>query len=288
VKARFDEEANLSCGERLEAAGVTVNYSFPGLKVHAKAALIRKVENGTEKLYTYMSTGNFNEDTAKIYSDFGFFTYDKQITSEIARLFSFLETVNIPTQNFEHLFIGQFNLKESLISMIENEIEIAKSGRKGYIFLKLNSLEDRVMIDLLYKASNAGVEVNLIVRGICCIVPGVPGFSENITAVSIVDRYLEHSRVFIFHNDGEETMLLSSADFMVRNLNYRIENAFPIYDQNIKAEIKALMNIQLADNVKARLIDSQGTNEYAKNISDLVIRSQNETYFYLKRKEENE
>ncbi len=283
VKARFDEEANLAWGEELQKAGINVRYSFPGLKVHAKVALVRRLEKGKSRLYAYMSTGNFHEDTARVYSDFGFFTTDPRLTKENARLFSFLETMKLPSHQFEHLLVGQFNLRKALIEKVQREIKHAKAGEEARILLKLNSLQDREMIELLYKASRAGVQVQLIVRGICSLVPGLSGISENIEAISIVDRFLEHARVFIFHNKGKEEIYFSSADWMVRNLRHRIETAFPIYDPAFKKIIKDLMQIQLSDNVKARIIDAEQSNRYRDDSGDLPIRSQVETYYYLKR-----
>ncbi|MEM9918601.1 MAG: polyphosphate kinase 1 [Bacteroidota bacterium] len=287
VKARFDEEANLKWGERLEKAGVNVHYSFPGLKVHSKLALITREENGKKRLYSYLSTGNFHEDTAKIYSDWGLFTADERMTREVARVFAFLETVKAPRYPFKHLLVGQFNLRETLTDLIDNEIANAKAGKDAYIFLKMNSLQDRAMIERLYKASAAGVKIQMIIRGICCLVPGVKGVSENIEAISIVDRFLEHARVFIFRNDGKEKMYLSSADWMVRNLSYRVETAFPIYDPRIFKEIKEYMRIQWADNVKARVLDGEHSNEFRRNHSDMAVRSQLDTYYYIKRKLES-
>lgn len=286
VKARFDEEANLSWGEELENAGVNIRYSFPGVKVHSKVALIRREEPGGPKLYTYLSTGNFHEDTAKIYSDHGLFTTDTRLTSEVARLFSFLETVKVPMQKFEHLLVGQFNLRSRLEELVDQEIEAAKAGKAARIILKMNSLQDRRMIEKLYEASQAGVEVKLIIRGICSLIPGLTGRSENIEAFSIVDRFLEHSRIFLFHQGGEEKIFLSSADWMVRNLSYRIETAFPVYQENIRQMIKDHITIQLNDNVKSRVIDVEQSNLYRSAKSDLAIRSQLETYYYIKRQEE--
>ena len=286
VKARFDEEANLEWGERLEQAGVSVHYSFPGVKVHSKLALVRRVEGEGSQLYSYLSTGNFHEDTAKVYSDFGLFTSDERIVGEVARVFSFLETVKVPPQGFEHLLVGQFNLRTALEQLIDYEIEQAKKGNKAEIILKMNSLQDRSMIERLYQASQAGVKIKLIIRGICCLLPGLKGISENIHAVSIVDRFLEHARAFIFYHSGENLTYLSSADWMVRNLSYRVETTFPIYDQRIKEEIMDYINIQLNDNVKARVLDQELTNIYHKDDSDMAIRSQIETYFYIKRKME--
>jgi polyphosphate kinase len=287
VKARFDEEANLKWGETLEKAGVDVHYSFPGLKVHSKSALIRRVEKGRTKLYAYMSTGNFHEGTAKVYSDLGLFTTDRRITGEVARLFSYLETVKVPNQQYKHLLVGHFGMLERLIEMIDREIGNAKAGKPARIVLKMNSLQDPEMVQKLYEASNAGVKIDLIIRGICSLVPNKKNWSENINAISIVDRFLEHARIFLFHNDGKEDLYLSSADWMSRNLRRRIETVFPIYDKNIKEEIKDLLRIQLEDNVKARIIDEEDSNAYKQSNIDLSIRSQVELYYFYKRKGEN-
>ncbi len=286
VKARFDEEANLRWGEQLEKAGVVVRYSFPGLKVHSKLALVRRVEEDGPQLYSYLSTGNFHEVTARIYSDLGYFTADKRITSEVARIFSFLETVKLPNEEFKHLLVGQFNLRKTLIHLIDFEIAEAQAKRPASMVLKLNSLQDEEIIEKLYQASDAGVQIELNIRGICCLVAGKKHLSERIKAFSIVDRFLEHSRIFIFHHGGKEKVYLSSADWMERNLSFRIETAFPIYDPLLIAEIKDILQIQRSDNVKSRSLHFHHINEYVQNDSDLAIRSQHETYFYLKRKHE--
>lgn len=286
VKARFDEERNLGWGELLEQAGVKVHYSFPGIKVHSKSALVRRMEKGAPKLYSYLSTGNFNEETAREYSDFGLFTADRDIGREVSRLFDILETVRLPGQKFEHLLVGQFNLKTALTEYIRRETEAARNGETAEIFIKVNSLEDPEMIRLLYEASEAGVRIRMIVRGICGLVPGVKDFSENIEIISIVDRFLEHARVFKFHNRGEPLLYFSSADWMTRNLNYRIETAVPIRDPKVFQIIDDVMDLQWKDNVKARKIDGTGTNPYIRPENDIHIRSQYETYYYFKRKEE--
>ncbi|TVQ50578.1 MAG: polyphosphate kinase 1 [Saprospirales bacterium] len=286
VKARFDEEMNLMWGERLQKAGINVHYSFPGLKVHSKIALISKVEDNQPVLYTYLSTGNFHEDTVKVYSDLGLFTADKRITSEVARLFHFLETVKLPKEDFDHLLVGQFNLRSELVRLVKKEIEVAKNGQDARIILKMNSLQDPSMIELLYEAHNAGVKIDLIIRGINSLVPGVLGFSEKINAISIVDRFLEHARVFVFHNQGEENVYISSADWMVRNLSYRIETVVPILDPYLKKEILDLLQIQLRDNVKSRDLHFEKINNYRTGKGDLNIRTQHETYYYYKRKED--
>jgi polyphosphate kinase len=287
VKARFDEEANLRWGEKLEKAGVTVHYSFPGVKVHSKLALFRRTEkNGEGKLYAYLSTGNFHEDTAKIYADFGLFTADERLVNEVARVFSYLETVKLPEQAFEHLLVGQFNLREALVEKIDFEIEQAKQGKPAAMILKMNSLQDQEMIEKLYEASQAGVKIQLIVRGINCLVPAKEGWSENIHAISIVDRFLEHARVFVFHHGGEDQLFLSSADWMERNLSYRIETCFPVYDLSLKSEIMKTLDMQLADNVKARVLEEEQKNTYYNSGSDLAIRSQVEIYYSIKRQTE--
>ncbi len=283
IKARFDEAANLLWAEKLEDAGVSVYYSMPGVKVHSKIAIVRRIEEDKARLYAYLSTGNFHEDTAKVYSDMGIFTADKRLTSEAARLFTYLETKTKPTRKFEYFGVGQFNLKPLLIELIKTEIKNAEKGKEARIVLKMNSIHDEEMISLLYEASQKGVKVQMIIRGICSLVPGVVGISENIEAISIVDRYLEHARIFMFHNNGKEKIYLSSADWMVRNLHRRIETMFPILDPDIQTIIKDLINIQLFDNVKARYIHFDKNNEYRTDTTDLAVRSQVETYYYMKR-----
>jgi polyphosphate kinase len=287
VKARFDEEANLKWGEKLESSGIKVRYSFPGLKVHSKVALIRKESNNDVKFYCYLSTGNFHEDTAKLYSDFGLFTYDQRITKEVAHLFRFLETVIVPKSRFEHLLVGQFNLYNSLVSLVENEIKNAKNGLPASIDLKLNSLQDLGMIQLLEKAQKTGVKVRLNVRGLCCLRKVPSKKYPPIPAISIVDRYLEHARVYIFGNAGDPKVYLSSADWMFRNLHNRIETAFPVYDRSIADEIISIFDMQWKDNVKSRILDPEQRNEYKNTNSEISFRSQIETYLYFKRKAEN-
>lgn len=286
IKARFDEEANLYWGEKLESHGVEVIYSMPGLKVHSKLALVRKVTEGKEELYTYLSTGNFHEGTAKVYTDFGLFTKDPRIVDEAQRIFYYLQTKKRPDIPFKYLGVGTFNLKEMLISLVKNEIKNAKNGKDAYITLKMNSLQDREMIDLLYEASQAGVIIKMVIRGICCIVPGVKGISDNIHGVSIVDKYLEHARVFIFGNGGDEKIYLASADWMERNLHRRIETMFPIFDDKLKYIIRTILKIQLNDNVKSRIHDFSNSNKYSAK-EGLAVRSQYDCYYFIKRRVEN-
>jgi polyphosphate kinase len=286
LKARFDEEANLKWGEFLEKSGVSVFYSMPGIKVHSKLSMIRRIEEGAPKLYAYYSTGNFHEGTAKVYSDIGIFTANQKLNSEAARIFSYLETKQLPSKNFDLLGVGTFNLKEKFIDLIKREISNAQNGKSASCILKMNTLEDKEMIDLLYEASKSGVKVQLIIRGACSLVPGIKGFSSNITAISIVDRYLEHARIFSFENGGKQEIYFSSADWMVRNLHHRIETLVPVLQPDMVKTVNTLLKIQLNDNIKARFIDVKKNNQYVKTDADLAVRSQIETYYYLKRQME--
>lgn len=284
IQARFDEAANINWGKKLEEAGVKVSYSNnPRIKVHSKMALIKRQESGREQYYAYLSTGNFHEKTAKLYSDFGFFTADTRITNEVLKVFEYLDYKKHDLK-FKHLLVGQFNLRSDLEAMIDQEIANAVAGKKGEIIIKLNSLQDRQMIEKLYEASNQGVKIKLIVRGICSLIPGLKGWSENIEAISIVDRFLEHARIYIFYNDGKERVYLSSADWMGRNLKHRVETAFPVYDERLAEEIKDFIAIQLNDNTKARIINHDNSNTYKKGTAGFTIRSQIETYRYLEHK----
>ena len=281
IKARFDEEINIKSAEEMQKAGVKVLYSLPGLKVHAKIALINRLENGKLKNYAYLSTGNFNEKTAKLYTDYGLFTSDSKLTNEVERVFEYLEGQKTG-YIFKHLLVAQYGMRRGFQAMIEDEIENAKKGLPASITIKVNSLEDERIITKLYDASQAGVKITMIVRGICCLIPGVPFMSENISAISIVDRFLEHDRVYIFHNKGNEKIFLSSADWMKRNLSRRIEIAFPVYNKELKKRVKEIMKIKLHDNVKARIIDEKQTNEYKRTEPETPHRSQDEVYDFLK------
>jgi polyphosphate kinase len=266
----------------MQKAGVKVLYSMPGLKVHSKLALISREEHGKLKNYAYLSTGNFNEKTAKLYTDYGFFTSDTKLVNEVERVFEYLEGQKTG-YTFKHLLVAQYGMRQGFQQLIENEIENAKKGNKAAITIKVNSLEDERMVKKLYEASSAGVKINIIVRGICSLIPGEKSMSENISVISIVDRFLEHDRVYIFHNNGNEKIYLSSADWMKRNLSRRIEVAFPIYGKELKKMVKEIIKIKLRDNVKARILDEKQTNEY-KNHADSKEqhRSQTEIYEYLK------
>lgn len=286
LKARFDEESNIYWAEEMKAQGIHVLYSFPGLKVHSKLALVKRTVGKEIKYYCYMATGNFNEKTAQLYSDTGLFTSNPKLTKEVKMVFNYLRD-NYYKPKFNNLLVAQFNMRKVFSRLIQNEIEFAKRGKKARIILKMNSLEDKKIITKLYEASNAGVKIDLIIRGICCLVPGVNGLSKNIKVISIIDRYLEHSRIFIFHNNGNTKIFAGSADWMKRNLSRRIEVVFPIYDKLIKEEILDIVKIQLKDNVKARIIDRYDKNNYVKDRIIRLNQSQVETHKYLSSKIES-
>lgn len=285
LKARFDEENNMSTAERMEQAGIRIIYSIPGLKVHAKVAVIlrKDTEDGCKRRdFAYLSTGNFNEKTARIYSDMALLTSNAELITDINKVFAVLEG-RLAGPTFRHLLVARFNMVPELTRMIHREIEHVKAGRKGRIVLKMNGLHDQNMINELYNASENGVEIDLIVRGICCLVPNRP-FSANIKVTRIVDMFLEHSRIWYFYNDGEEELFLTSADWMRRNLNRRIETAFPILNAEIKRNIIDILNIQLQDNVKACLIDEHLHNNFKRDGNPVKVRAQLAVYEYLKNK----
>ena len=261
LKARFDEANNLITSQMMKDAGIKIIYSIPGLKVHAKVALVIEkamMKNKTRQSYAYLSTGNFNEKTAKLYSDIGILTSNIKITSEIRKLFEVLETQNTNVK-FHNIWVAQFNLVPNLKEKIHREIRNAQKGKTTHIILKMNGLQDDAMIDELYKASEAGVKIDLIVRGISCIIPGQP-YSKNIRIIRIVDMFLEHSRIWYFYNDRKEDVYITSADWMKRNLYHRIETAFPVLDKKIKQTIIKILKIQLNDNVKACFVDDRMQN----------------------------
>ena len=284
AKARFDEKNNISWGRKFEEKGANVIYSYPKVKVHSKIMLISRQEGDKKMRYAYIGTGNFNSETSEIYCDHAIFTANSNITKELERLFKVLEgELIIPRE--KNLLISPFSTRQEFIKLIYNEIENARAGKKAKITAKMNSLEDQEMIELLYKASDAGVEIRMLIRGFTCLIPGVKGLSENIYITSVVDRYLEHGRIYLFENDGEELMFYGSADWMNRNLDRRIEVISPVLDEDVKKEFKDILNIQLSDNVKARIQDSEETNQYVeRKKGEKKIRSQYEIYEYLKEK----
>jgi polyphosphate kinase len=259
LKARFDEANNIRWAKKMKDAGVRIVYSIPGFKVHAKVALVKRKNGSETRYYGLFSTGNFNENTARLYTDHTLLTVRKELVKELQTLFKFLskrKTEATTREKFAHLLVAPFNLRERFIALIDREIMHARQGKKAYIKIKLNNLEEEVLIHKLYEASIAGVHISLIVRSICRIIPGVPGLSDKITVRRIVDRYLEHGRVYIFQNGGKEEVFCGSADWMNRNIYHRIEVCFPIYDERIKAELKSIVELQLADNVQAVSIDN--------------------------------
>jgi polyphosphate kinase len=281
LQARFEEEANIHWGNKLLAEGVRVIYGVPGLKVHSKLCLVTRSEKGILQRYALVGTGNFNEFTAGTYTDNLLMTTNKKITNEVDKVFSFFR-VNYKQDRYYHLILSPFHLRRKAISLIENEILNAKSGKEAYINLKLNNLTDPEIIGYLYKASKAGVKIRLIIRGMLSLVPGVRNLSENIQAIGIVDRFLEHSRFMIFYNGGDEQVFISSADLMTRNLDYRFEVTCPIFDRRIKVELINIFEIYWNDNVKARIFNETQSNMLVENFGK-PYQSQLEIYNYLEK-----
>ncbi len=281
LQARFDEENNIYWANKLQEEGAAVIYGVPGLKVHSKLFLITAREKGKEVKYAHIGTGNFNEKTARIYTDFSLLTADKRITEEVKRVFDFY-TDNFKIGHYKHLAVAPFYMRRTFLNLLNKEISNAKSGRPAYVILKMNSLVDQEMIRKLYEASKAGVKITLIVRGACSLVTEAEGFSDNIKAYSIVDKYLEHGRVFVFCNNGDEKIYITSADWMSRNLDSRSEVAVPIYDEVIRRQIKDILNIQLSGNTKVRILDKRQDNKYVTpKPGAKKIRVQDEIYNYL-------
>lgn len=283
LKARFDEKANIFWTTRLLEEGVNVIHGLTNYKVHSKICLVKRMEKGRTAYYANLATGNFNEKTARIYCDHSIFTSKKEITHDLLKLFNALNKKTV-VKDFKHLIVSPLESRNKFYELINREIKFAKAKKPAYMILKVNSLADEGIVEKLYEASNAGVQIRLIVRGICCLVPGIPGFSENITVISIIDKFLEHARVFIFGNNGKEEMFLSSADLMSRNFEHRVEVGFPVLDENVKNEIRDIIEFQLQDNVKARDINKSNNNKYHKNRLNTKIRAQIQTYNYLKNK----
>jgi polyphosphate kinase len=283
LRARLDEQNNISWSRRLEEEGVNVLYGIEGYKVHSKICLVMRVEKEKPAYYACLSTGNFNEKTARMYADHTLLTANKKITDDLVNVFKALGKSALP-KGLKSLIVSPIDSRPAIYKLIDNEIKNAKAGRQAYMILKMNSLADEQLIAKLYQASNAGVKIQLIIRGMCCLIAGIKGYSENIEVISIVDKYLEHSRVHIYCNDGKELIYLTSADFMTRNIDTRVEVGFPIYDTDIKKEIRDIIDLQLQDNTKSREINSHNTNKYHKTRSELPHRAQVDTYNYLKYK----
>jgi len=282
LQARFDETNNITYAEQMQAAGVELIFGIPGLKVHSKIGVIEKVVAGKKKRYGFISTGNFNEDTAKIYTDYTLLTSDQKILKEVNKVFNFLQ-VHYKLKKYKHLIVSPHYTHNAIVRMIKQEIDNHKAGLPSGIKLKLNAITNFEMIQKLYEASCAGVSIQMIVRGICCLIPGVKGMSENIEVISIVDKYLEHPRVYIFANGGKQKVYISSADFMTRNIENRVEVAVPIYDTGLQDEITDVFEIAWKDNVKARKINGTVQNEFIKNDLE-IVRSQWKIHDYYSAK----
>lgn len=287
LQARFDEASNISYAEQMQQEGIELIFGIKGLKVHSKICLIERIEDHKIKRYGLISTGNFNESTAKIYTDLTLFTSHQQILKDVSKVFDFFD-INYRIHRYKHLIVSPHYTRSKFFKLIDREINNAIMGRPAYINLKMNSISDYPIIDKLYEASNAGVKIKLQVRGICSLIPGVKGMSENIEAVSIVDYFLEHTRSYIFCNNDDPEVFISSADFMTRNLDGRVEVTCPIYDDDIKKQIIDTFNIGWKGNVKARYHSEKFENKYrVRTAEESVFRAQHQTYNYYKERLEN-
>lgn len=283
LQARFDEEANINWAQKLNEEGVKIINSIPGFKVHCKLILIKRMEGNNNIYYANIGTGNFNEQTAKIYTDHSLLTANQDIAMEVHKVFDLFEA-NYRLQKFKTLIVSPFSMRSFFVRLLNEEIKSAKAGKPAYAIIKLNNLVDDKIINKLYQASCEGVKIHLIIRGSCTLVPGIPGKSENIEAISIVDHFLEHSRVMVFANGGDEKYFITSADWMIRNFDNRIEVATPIYDKDLQQELKTMLTIHLQDNCKARYVNAEKPNIYKTNGSKEKHHSQVEIYSYLKNK----
>lgn len=282
LQARFDEASNISYAEQMQQEGIELIFGIKGLKVHSKVCMIERVEDNKTKRYGFISTGNFNESTAKVYTDITLLTSHQQILKDVSKVFDFFE-VNYRLYRYKHLIVSPHYTRARLYKLIDREILHAQAGNEAYINLKMNSLSDFEIIDKLYDASNAGVKIKLQVRGICSLIPGVKGMSENIEAISIVDNFLEHSRIFIFGNNNHPDVFISSADFMTRNLDGRVEVTCPIYDEDIKKQLIDNFNVGWKGNVKARYHSEKLDNKYrVRKEGEPIFRAQHETYNYYR------
>jgi polyphosphate kinase len=284
LQARFDEQANIFWAEKMQDEGVKIIQGISGMKVHSKLILIKRREGKELVSYANIGTGNFNEETARLYADDSLLTSHPRITREVDEVFDLIENNHDSLVDFKNLVVSPYRTRSFFLRMIDNEIKNARLGIRAEILLKMNSLVDEEIVNKLYKASQAGVKCRLIIRGICVLVPGLSGISDNIEAISIVDRFLEHSRVFIFYNGGSERFFITSADFMARNLDHRIEVGCPILDEDIKDELRKMMDIQWHDNTKARILEKKSKNKYRKASTEHPVRSQLAIYEYLKNK----
>jgi len=281
LAARFDEQANIAWSERLTEAGIEVIFGIPGLKVHSKLFLIERIEDGEVVRYSHIGTGNFNEKTARLYTDFTLLTANRVIGQDIDKVFDFLK-YNYKQPNYKELLVSPHTSREGIISLIDGEIANAKNGFRAQLFLKCNNLVDRQLTLRLYEASQAGVEIKLIIRGMCSLLPGVAGISDNIRAISIIDRYLEHPRVYVAYNRGKPKYLLGSADLMTRNIDHRVEVLCPVYDADAQRVIQDVLDQQWNDNVKARVIDRAQSNKMiSSEAKSAAVRSQESIHRYF-------
>jgi len=281
LQARFDEENNINYAELLESAGVELIFGVPGLKVHSKICIIEKIINNKKIKFGFLSTGNFNESTSKVYTDLTLFTSNQKILTEVNKVFSFLK-VNYKNKKYNHLIVSPHYTFSSLIKLIDNEIENSHNGIKSEINIKINSITSYKIIDKLYDASISGVKINMIVRGVCCLIPGIKGLSENIRVISVVDKFLEHSRIFSFQNGGDLKVYLSSSDLMTRSLDNRVEVTFPVYDKDIINQVMETFKISWEDNVKSRNVNGKNHNSFVSKSSEKSVRSQLDIYNYFK------
>ena len=285
LRARFDEAQNIKYAKIFKNEGINLVFGLPDIKVHSKICMIEREEYGEIKRYGFISTGNFNEKTAKIYTDYTLLTYNQEILEDVSKVFDFFD-INYKIPKYKHLLVSPHYFRRKMYSLINEQIKLAEQGKKALIRLKMNSLSDRKMINRLYQASQKGVKIQLIVRGINRLIPNIKGLSENIEAISIVDKFLEHPRLFIFGEDKKAKVFIGSADFMPRNLDRRVEVTTPIYDETIKKELIDTFNISWNDNVKARIFNEKQDNQYKKT-NGKPIRSQFETYDYYEQKLNN-
>ncbi|KMT64131.1 polyphosphate kinase 1 [Catenovulum maritimum] len=281
LKARFDEENNIEWAKVMTDAGIKVQFGIPTLKIHSKLCLIHRKENNEIVRYAHLGTGNFHEKTAKIYTDFSLFTCHPEITEEVENVFDFIQH-SYKRFKFYHLLVSPLNTRSGITQLIDQEINNARMGNTAEIMLKINNLVDEAIITKLYEASHAGVKIKMIIRGMCSLIPGKKGLSENIKIISIIDRFLEHPRVMIFHNNGDEKVFISSADWMTRNIEHRIEVSCPIYDKSLKKQIKTIFDLHFKDTTKARCLDEKMSNQYVARGNKRKIRSQIAIYDYLK------
>ncbi|NMP30990.1 polyphosphate kinase 1 [Thalassotalea sp. M1531] len=284
LRARFDEQANIEWAKRMKDAGIQVEFGIESLKVHSKLCIITRMENERLVRYAHIGTGNFHEKNARIYTDFSLFTKHKEISQEVDNVFSFIAH-SYKRFRFNHLIVSPLTSRRKTYQLIDNEVAIAESGQPASITLKVNNLVDKGLIDRLYRASSAGVKIRMIIRGMCSLIPGIKGVSENVEIISIVDQFLEHPRVMLFNNRGAQSLYISSADWMERNIDQRVEVGCPIYDPVLKTRIIEILELQFKDNQKARIVNQAQDNQYVKQGNARPVRSQIAIYNYLKAQE---